>query len=178
MRHLLIVGLLLSLPAFAQNTQRGEVTLDAHGNVVRFGAAMQMVDAQPLTSRGGLRRYIAKRPTEGSNEHKYACGLVLTVKGSRSSIVTAARSLGVNMLQIPMYSVSQECFSFNGAEVDFHVSDFNMDGWDLQYSSGTGRDQTGQFKPGDPDRDLAAYDYIVPLFKKMSAEYQRTHPGE
>jgi hypothetical protein len=178
MRHLFIVCLLLSFPAFAQSTQRGEITLNAHGDVVRFGGAMQLLDAVPLASRAGLHRYIAKRPTEGSFEHKYVCGLILTVEGSRSSIVTAARSLGVNMLQVPMYSVSQECFSFNGAEVDFHVSDFNMNGWDIQDTSGTGRDQTGQFKPEDPDRDLAAYNYIVPLFKKMSADYQRTHPGE
>lgn len=167
-KYLSLLPLLLTaITAIAQNHPLGLITLGPDGRVVKFASGPQMVDATPLRDRDGHERYIAKDLNVFFVQiTHFACADVLNVNGSRSWIIEQSRRLGISSGDVPMYTVTTECFNSEGAEADYWDYDAGINGW---YTPGGGPTQAepfrqlGIYRANSPDRDLEAWHYVMKL---------------
>jgi TonB family protein len=179
----LLALLLLPIAGFAQTEQRGLITLDVDGRVVKFASGMQMQSAAPLKARDGHERYISKDLNilfMQINEH-FACADLLNVNGNRSWIIRQSRNLGISSNDVPIYTVTTECFNLEGAEIDYSGYDAGVNGW---YTPG-GEPKfaepfrmLGAYPATSPDRDLETYHYVMALFRTKVAETQARQAKE
>lgn len=183
-KYLSFVALLL-LPAvgFAQTEQRGMITLSPDGRVVQFFGGMHMQPAAPLTARDGHERYISKDMNilfMQITEH-FACSDVLNVNGNRSWIIQQSRRLGISNSDVPMYTITTECFNLQGDEIDYSGYDAGINGWYTPGGEPTAAEPfrvLGAYHSNSPDRDLEAYRYIMALFRAKAAETQARQSKE
>jgi TonB family protein len=173
----LLALLLLPIAGLAQTEQRGLITLDADGRVVKFASGMQMQPAAPLKARDGHERYISKDLNilfMQINEH-FACADLLNVNGNRSWIIRKSRNLGISSNDVPLYTVTTECFNLEGAEIDYSGYDAGVNGWYTPGGEPTFAEpfrMLGAYRATSPDRDLEAYHYVLALFKAKADETQ------
>lgn len=169
--------LLLPIAGLAQTEQRGLITLGADGRVIKFASGMQMQSAAPLKARDGHERYISKDLNilfMQINEH-FACADLLNVNGNRSWIIQQSRRLGISSNDVPMYTVTTECFNLQGDELDYSGYDAGINGWYTPWGEPTAAEpfrMLGAYRAGSPDRDLEAYHYVMALFRAKVAETQ------
>ncbi len=167
-KYLSLLALLLSpILCVAQNRQLGLITLGPDGRVVKFAGDMRMEEAAQVRSRDGHERYISKDLNVFFVQiSHYACADVLSVNGNRSWIIEQSRRLGISSTDVPMYTTTTECFSTEGAEIDFSGYEAGINGWYTPGGKPTVSEPfriLGKYSADSPDRDLEAWHYIMRL---------------